>query len=180
MPRPPQNFATERLVARPPRLEDAPAVLAAYAGDPEATRYLAWRYYTEVEPLEDFLRGAIRTWETGAGGHYAWMLCLRGTDVPIGSIGVGFDMHGAVVGYVLGRAHWGQGLMTEALRYVAAWALAQPALFRIWAFCDVENLASARVMEKAGLVREGMLRRWHVCPTIGPAPRDCLIYAKVR
>jgi RimJ/RimL family protein N-acetyltransferase len=181
MLRPPETFTTERLVARLPRVEDAAAAFAAYASDPEVTRYLSWRYYTEVEPLQKFLHGVVRTWETSEGaGHYGWMLCLRGTDTPIGSIGVGFDVHGAVIGYVLGRAYWGRGLMTEAVRYVAAWALAQPPLFRVWAFCDAENLASARVMEKAGLVREGLLRRWQVCPTISPEPRDCLIYAKVR
>jgi len=180
VPRPPETFVTARLSARPPRSEDAEAVFAAYASDPEVTRYLAWRYYTEIEPLRIFLRGVVHTWETGAGGHYAWLLCLRGTDAPIGSIGVGFDQHGVAVGYVLGRAHWGRGLMTEALRYVSAWTLAQPPVFRVWAFCDAANAASARVMEKTGWVREGLLRRWHVCPTIGPEPRDCLIYAKTR
>lgn len=180
MPRPPETFATKRLLARRPRVEDAPAVFAAYASDPAVTRYLSWRHYTAVEPLREFLRGRIQTWETGAPGPYAWLLCLQGTDAPIGSIGVGFDLHGVVAGYVLSRPLWGRGLMAEALRYVAAWALAQPPLFRVWAFCDAENLASARVMEKAGLLREGLLRRWHVCPTIGPEPRDCLIYAKVR
>jgi len=179
-PRPPETFATARLVARPPREEDAPAAFAAYASDPLVTRYLSWRYYTSVEPLRQFLRAAVRIWETDAPGHYAWLLCLQGTDIPIGSIGVSSGMHGLVVGYVLGRAHWGRGLMTEALSYVTAWGLAQPPLFRVWAFCDAENLASARVMEKAGLLREGLLRRWHVCPTLGPEPRDCLVYAKVR
>ena len=181
MPRPPENFTTPRLLARPPRLDDAQAAFAAYASDPEVTRYLAWPNYTEVEPLRNFLRGIVDTWAAAdGGGHYAWMLCLRGTDTPIGSIGVELDMHGAMLGYVLGRAHWGQGLMTEAVRYVAAWALAQPPLFRVWAFCDAGNPASTRVLEKAGLVREGLLRRWQVCPTISPEPRDCLIYAKVR
>jgi len=181
MLRPPETFTTERLVARLPRVEDAEAVFAAYASDPVVTRYLSWRYYTEVEPLRKFLQGVGRMWETGeGGGHYGWMLCLRGTDEPIGSIGVGLGLHGAALGYVLGRAYWGRGLMTEAVRYVSAWALAQPPLFRVWAFCDAENPASARVMEKAGLLREGLLRRWHVCPTISPEPRDCLIYAKVR
>ena len=180
MPRPPETFTTPRLVARLPRPEDAAAVFAAYASDPEVTRYLSWRYYTEVEPLREFLRRVRHTWETDDGGQYGWLLCQCGTDEPIGSIGVSLGLHGAVFGYVLGRAHWGRGLMTEAVRYVSAWALAQPPLFRVWAFCDAENLASARVMEKAGLLREGLLRRWHVCPTIGPEPRDCLIYAKVR
>ena len=180
MPRPPETFTTERLAARLPRADDAEAVFAAYAGDPEVTRFLSWRYYTEIAPLRDFLRGVVHTWEAGDGTHYAWLLCLRNTDAPIGSIGVSFDLHGAMLGYVLARPCWGRGLMTEAVRYVAAWTLAQPSLFRVWAFCDADNSASARVMEKAGLVREGLLRRWHVCPTIGPEPRDCLIYAKVR
>ena len=161
-------------------MDDATTIFGAYASDPAVTRYLAWRNYSELEPLRDFLRGVIHTWENGAPGHYAWLLCLRGTDVPIGSIGVGFDLHGAVAGYVLEQAHWGQSLMAEALRYLTAWTLAQPPLHRVWAYCDAENRASARVMEKAGWVREGLLRRWHVCPTIGPEPRDCLIYAKVR
>lgn len=180
MPRPPETFHTPRLFARKPQAADAEAVLAAYAGDPEVTRYLSWRNYTDVAPLREFLRGVAKTWESDDGQHYAWLLFQREIDTPIGSIGINFDGHGAMLGYVLGRAHWGQGFMTEVLSYVVAWTMAQPGLFRAWAFCDAENLASARVMEKAGLVREGLLRRWHVCPTIGPAPRDCLVYAKVR
>lgn len=180
MPRPPETFITERLTARRPTADDAPAVFAAYASDPEVTRYLSWRHYTEVEPLRAFLGTLVRTWEEDDGGHYGWLLCLRGGDAPIGSIGLGIDVHGAAIGYVLARPYWGRGLMAEALRYVAAWALAQPSLHRAWAFCDVENPASARVMEKAGFIREGLLRRWHVCPSIGPEPRDCLVYARVR
>jgi ribosomal-protein-alanine N-acetyltransferase len=83
-------------------------------------------------------------------------------------------------GYVLDRSFWGRGLMPEALRFAVDWALAQPEVFRAYAFCDVDNPSSARVMEKAGMIREGVLRRWHVCPNIGPDPRDCILCAKVR
>jgi len=83
-------------------------------------------------------------------------------------------------GYVLGRAHWGKRLMPEALSYLVNWSMDQPEIFRAWAFCDVENPASARVMEKAGMTREGVLRRWHVCPSIGPEPRNCIVCAKVK
>lgn len=180
MPRPPASFATARLSARMPRADDGPAVFAAYAGDPEATRYLAWRAYDRVEPLNAFLRDRIADWEKGAG-HFAWILCLKGTDAPIGSIGLGLEPGGRVVfGYVLGKKFWGHGFAAEALTYLVDWALAQPDVYRAWAYCDVENPASARVMEKAGLVREGILRRWHVVPTLGPEPRDCLVYAKVK
>ena len=70
--------------------------------------------------------------------------------------------------------------MTEALTEVVNWALQQPSVWRVGDVVDVDNVASARVMEKAGLEREGLLRRWGSHPNVGDAPRDCLSYAKVR
>jgi [ribosomal protein S5]-alanine N-acetyltransferase len=83
-------------------------------------------------------------------------------------------------GYVLARRWWRQGLMTEILSAVAVWALRQRTIFRISAVCDVENAGSARVLEKSGFAREGVLRRWLVRPNIGTEPRDCYSYARVR
>jgi ribosomal-protein-alanine N-acetyltransferase len=177
--KPPETFETARVLARKPRAEDAPAVFAAYASDPEVTRYLSWKSYAKVEPLAEFLRGQARVWETG-GGHFSWLLCLRDTDVPIGSIGCSLEGGKMLCGYVLAKRFWGQGLMTEALRWLVDWAIAQPEIFRAYAFCDLENPTSARVMEKAGMTREGILRRWHVCPSIGPDLRDCIICAKTK
>lgn len=70
--------------------------------------------------------------------------------------------------------------MTEALAEVARWALDQPGVWRIGDCCDVDNHASTCVMEKAGLQREGMLRRWMVHLALGGAPRDCFSYARTR
>ena len=61
MLKPPDTFATARLVARKPRVEDAAAVFASYASNPEVTRYLSWKPYDRVEPLAEFLRSACRT-----------------------------------------------------------------------------------------------------------------------
>ena len=72
------------------------------------------------------------------------------------------ESHRLDCGYVLARGFWGRGLMTEALTEIAGWAMRQDGIWRIGAVCDIDNLASARVMEKAGLVREGILRRWLV------------------
>ena len=178
--RPPETFSTARLTARKPRVSDAAAVFAAYASDPVATRFLSWKAYALIPPLEDFLRDRVSDWERDDRQRWGYLLCLRDTDTPIGSIGVFLAGDKALFGYVLGRAHWGRGLMAEALSHLVDWSLAQPEIFRAWAFCDVENPASARVMEKAGMTREGVLRRWHICPTIGPEPRDCLVCAKVK
>lgn len=179
MLRPPETFITARLEARRPGEADAPAVFAAYAADPAVTRYLTWKPYPDLDSLAAFLRGQAEAWRTGQG-QFAWMLCLRGTNVPIGSIGVTLKDNKAMFGYVLARGHWGRGLMTEALQHLVNWALAQPGLTRAWAFCDAENPASARVMEKSGMQREGILRRWMIHPNVGPEPRDCIVCAKVR
>lgn len=125
-----------------------------------------------------FLKECAAIWEKG-GSSYAWLLCLKGTEAPIGSIGVTFESGGkALFGYVLARKFWHRGLAAEALGFLVDWSLAQPGIYRAWAYCDVENSSSLRVMEKAGLVREGLLRRWQVCPALGPEPRDCVVCAK--
>ena len=179
MNRPPEVFATARLSARRPRVDDAPAVFASYANDPEVTRYLAWRAYDRVEPLKAFLSEAISRWEKSES-PFNWLLCLKGSDRPIGSIGVTIDKGKAMFGYLLAKKFWGRGLAAEALTYLVDWSLAQPEISRAWAYCDVENPTSVRVMEKAGMTREGILHRWHSCPTLGPELRDCFVCAKVK
>ncbi|MEO7597816.1 MAG: GNAT family N-acetyltransferase, partial [Opitutus sp.] len=136
--RPPGTFDTARLHARKPREEDARAVFAAYASDPAATRYLAWAPYTQIEKVGDFLRGRAKAWEK-TDGHYAYLLCLRGTDSPIGSIGIFIDEPKAMFGYVLSREYWGRGYAAEALTYLVQWTDAQPRLRRAYAYCATEN-----------------------------------------
>ena len=70
--------------------------------------------------------------------------------------------------------------MTEAMKAVMDWALRRGDVYRVWAVCDIDNLASARVMEKAGMQREGVLKRWSVHPNISAEPRDSYCYAVVK
>jgi len=176
---PPDTFTTERLFARRPRREDAPTVFAAYASDPEVTRFLTWKPYTDTPDLEEYLAMQSQRW-IQPDPVCLYLLCLANTDSPIGAISLHFSPNKVMFGYVLGKAHWGHGYMTEALRYLLDWAMAQPEIFRAWAACDVDNPASARVMEKAGMTREGVFRRFHIAANISPEPRDCIVCAKVR
>ncbi|MCI0651039.1 MAG: GNAT family N-acetyltransferase [Planctomycetes bacterium] len=66
---------------------------------------------------------------------------------------------GAEVGYWLGASYWGRGICTEALRAVTDYALREHDLARLFALPFASNLASHRVLEKAGYVLEGRLRR---------------------
>src|SRR3546814_15002811 len=104
-------------------------------------------------------------WE--AGRAFTFVMLEPGDPVPFGSIGVRIDEFHAVFGYAMARDRWGRGHASRSLAALVDLALAQPGIWRAWAFCDVANPASARVMEKAGMTRAGLLVRWHVAPKTG-------------
>jgi hypothetical protein len=65
------------------------------------------------------------------------------------------------LGYVLGQAHWGLGLMREALRSACAHAFGSLGIRRLEAEVNSSNVASMRVLRNLGFVHEGTLRkRW--------------------
>ena len=79
----------------------------------------------------------------------------------------------ATLGFVLARHHWGQGVATEAPCAEIDWTIQQPKYEQIEVFCDAENSASARVLEKSGMKRESLLRSFIVHPNVSKNPRKC-------
>jgi ribosomal-protein-alanine N-acetyltransferase len=65
----------------------------------------------------------------------------------------------AEIGYWLGEPFWGRGIGTEALVALTRYAIATHGLTRVYAVPFAWNTASCRVLEKAGYVLEGRLRR---------------------
>jgi RimJ/RimL family protein N-acetyltransferase len=174
----PATLETARLRLRRPVMEDAAASFMAYAQDPEVARYLIWRPHASVETVREFLQRCAGAWASGTA--FAWAITAREDGRILGMVEVRMEGHRAELGYVLARPLWGRGFATEAVRAVVEAALAEPHLYRVWAVCDVENVASVRVLEKAGMQREGLLRRWMVLPNLGEIPRDCWCYAIVK
>ena len=174
----PDRFETARLILRPIARGDALAVFAGYAQDPQVVRYLSWRPHRRLAETEAYIDRCLMAPATRAR---TYALVTRAEDRLVGAFELRQpEPHRLDCGYVLARPFWGRGLMTEALLEAARWAINQPDIWRIGAVCDVDNLASARVMEKAGLVREGILHRWLVRPNLCRAPRDCVSYALSR
>lgn len=172
----PDRFETPRLTLRPVEADDAAAVFEGYAQDPAASHFLTWRPHASIADTRAFIADCL-----AVSSPRVYALLERERGRLIGSLDLRREApHRIGFGYVLARPWWGRGLMSEALSEVVAWSLRQDGVWRVGAVCDVENLASARVMEKAGLAREGVLRRWMVAPNLGPEPRDCFSYAVVR
>lgn len=65
----------------------------------------------------------------------------------------------AELGYYLGEAFWGRGIMTSAVRQICHDVFAESDILRIFAQPFAENIASCRVLEKAGFTQEGVLRK---------------------
>ena len=176
--KPPEQFKIERLTLRRPRMDDVPVIFAAYAQDPEVTRYMTWRPHKNVEETYRIVKLMLTHWD--AGSAYSYVITLKDSDSAIGMITMHPDGFKVGLGYVLARPHWGKGYMSEAALAVTNWLLEQPDVYRVFAICDVENLASTRVMEKAGMTREGILHRNSIHPNVSDEPRDSYIYAIVK
>jgi RimJ/RimL family protein N-acetyltransferase len=174
----PKELQTNRLRLRAPVRADAAVIFEEYAADPEVTRYMTWVPHRTSDTVAEFLE--ILDARADSGEEFGWVLTNGDVDRVIGMIGARIRDFKVEIGYVLGRAHWGKGYMTEAVSALAECLLFRPEVFRVWAVCDIENRASARVLEKANFAREGILRRWMSHPNISPEPRDCFIYGRVR
>jgi RimJ/RimL family protein N-acetyltransferase len=159
-------------------LDDALAIFTQYAQDAEITKYLPWRSHQTLDVTHDFLQRCLTVWEQGTA--FPWVITQKEDGRLLGMIELRIRGHLADLGYVVARQYWGQGFASEATKAVVDWALAQSEIYRVWAVCDVENQASARVLEKVGMQLEGRLRRWSIHPNISETPRDCWCYAKVK
>lgn len=174
----PEALITDRLLLRRPQLSDAVSLFEEYCQDSEVTKYLIWQPHQNINETSEFLAGCLARWESGE--ELTWGITHKDNDRLIGMVACRVRGHAADIGYVLARAYWKRGYTTEAARVVVEWAANLAPIFRVWAVCDTANEASARVLEKVGMAREGILRRWLVHPNVSAEPRDCYVYSKVR
>jgi [ribosomal protein S5]-alanine N-acetyltransferase len=178
MLKPPNILETPRLLLRLPVMSDAEPIFRKYAQDPQVTKYLVWRPHERIEVTREFVQDCILSWDRG--NAFPWVAARKDDDEVVGMFELRVDQFRADFGYVIAREYWGCGYATEITRAVIEWVMRQGSIYRVWAVCDIENAASARVMEKAGLQREGVLRRYMVHPNISAEPRDVYCYALVK
>ena len=110
----------------------------------------------------------------------SWAIVLKESQRFIGRFQMeewSDENHRATVGYLLGKQYWGNGYATEALRAVIAYLFEQTTVNRIDTFAWAENIASTRVMEKAGMRFEGLARQRRFAKG---AFRDVKYYAILR
>ena len=154
-----QRIETHRLVLRQFRIEDAEDMFNNWASDPEVTRFLTWPVHQSVDVTKYVLDDWISHY--GDGGFFNWAIEWKETGSVIGNIAVTIlheETEAAEMGYCIGRAFWGRGIVPEALRAIMDYLFDTVGVNRIEAAHDVNNPKSGRAMEKAGLKLEGIHR----------------------
>ena len=168
---------TSRLVLRWISEDDVDSLYEIFS-DPQVMRY--W----SSTPLTDREAAAALQRDIAEGNlkdtMWKWGLALSDSNKLVGTatlFNISLSNGRAELGYGLGRAHWGQGLMNEALNALLKHAFDVVQLRRLEADVDPRNSGSIRTLERLGFQREGYLReRWYV----GGEIQDALFYGLLK
>ncbi|HEY3026178.1 MAG TPA: GNAT family protein [Pyrinomonadaceae bacterium] len=155
------ELADGEIIVRPYRPEDIPALFeAARASIPELSVWMPWCHPNySIEETKSFILSRPEQWAKDA--EYGFGVFSREDGRFLGGVGVNFinrvhDM--ANLGYWVRSSETGRGIASKAARLVAQFGLGQLGFQRIEILAATANIASQRVAEKAGALKEGVLR----------------------
>jgi RimJ/RimL family protein N-acetyltransferase len=157
---------TERLVLRMPQQEDVDDLLG-FVGDDEVMRWIGGEAGGREAAIEHVERWIARWDANGVGpfavvyeGHVigrAGLLVWDRRSWETSTYERAGEHAVTELGWALARAHWGQGLATEASRAVREWAYAERGVERLISLIDPKNTRSIRVADKLGAVADELV-----------------------
>jgi RimJ/RimL family protein N-acetyltransferase len=150
-------FATERLTVRRLEAGDVAALHAVY-GDAEAMRWVGDGRPLALERCQDWVRVTEKNY--AARGYGMFTVRARDSGEVVGFCGLVHPggQADAEIKYALNRAHWGKGYATEVAAGMLRYGASVHGLSRIVATAAPENVASHRVLAKAGMTPAGPRR----------------------
>ncbi|MEQ4210352.1 GNAT family protein [Actinopolymorpha sp. B9G3] len=176
----PVTLVGPRIELREWRLDDASAVFS-YVSNPEVSAYVPWDTHSDIEETKERLSALVAS--AKADGRSAYGLAAV-TSAPVGEggrlVGEGrISVQDARhrrgdIGYVVNPDWWSKGLGTEIAGLLLDFGFGCLGLHRIEATAHPDNIASQRVLEKAGMSYEGRIRD-HML--VDGTWRDSLSYA---
>ncbi len=161
LPRPLPKIRGEQVYLRPAERDDIPLFVRWFA-DAEVTRYLATRAPFSKAMEERWFESML---EEQGKKSYNFVICLLADDRAIGTAGfhhLNYEDGHASFGISIGeKAEWSKGYGTDALRAMCDFGFGQLRLERIELDVYAPNKRAQRSYDKAGFVREGVLRHAH-------------------
>ena len=175
-----QDIETERLLLRRFVMSDANEIFREWANYANVTKYLMWEPHKSISETKTFLMGVLSGYER-SDNYYYWAVELKNDGILIGSIFADITDERSKVanaGYCFGERFWNCGYATEAFRAVVGYMFYDVNINRIEAYHSVNNPASGRVMQKAGMIQEGFARQKYI--TGNNEEQDCDLYGLVK
>jgi [ribosomal protein S5]-alanine N-acetyltransferase len=132
----------------------------SYGSSEEVSKYVTWETHNTLCDTKEFVEFVLTQYENKKIAP--WGIEYKENGKLIGTVDfVSWQVkhNSAEIGYVLSQDYWGKGISTEAANEVIKFGFTHMDLVRIQAKCFVENIGSARVMEKVGMSFEGTLRK---------------------
>ena len=151
-----EEIKTKHLLLRKLRMADAECYYAHIGSSEEVTRYMLWNPHESLQESHDSIVRILTKYESGR--CYTWAITRIEDDELIGRIDLlRFDErdNSCSFAYMLGKKFWGKGYGTEALKAVFSFAFKNLEVESIVADHMSENIASGRVMQKAGMAYMG-------------------------
>ncbi len=155
-----QTLETSRLILRKFQDGDGEFMFKNWASDPEVTKYLTWPTHSSVEVSNKINDSWVKGYEKPE--FYQWAIVPKELNEPIGSISIvdcNEEAESVEVGYCIGRAWWGKGIVSEAYTAVIDFCFKELEVLRVSSRHDPNNPTSGAVMRKCGLTYEGTLRQ---------------------
>jgi len=155
-----KELITERLVLRRFTIDDADAMYRNLCSDCKVNKYLTWELHGSVNDTIELMKSFVERYENPS--RYCWAIVEKSSGEVIGTIAapiVKERTETVEVTYAIGCGWWGKGIAPEALKAVISFLFTEVGVNRIEAGHDTNNPNSGRVMEKAGMQKEGVLRK---------------------
>ena len=152
-------ITTDRLLIRKLGIGDAEDIYAV-SRNPAVSRFVLWETHRSIADSRSMLRGILRAYRAQEPATLG--IVLRQTGHVVGTIGflwIDREHNAAEIGYSLAEELWNQGLMTEALQAMLKFGFEALRRGGVGGGWDVRNTGSGRVMRKAGMQKEGVLRQ---------------------
>jgi RimJ/RimL family protein N-acetyltransferase len=161
------ELGNERVVLRRFRLADV-TPLVSYRTIPEVARFQGWQAPYSKADGEGLIREMMSRHPDTEGAWFQFAVALRSNGELIGECAaqtMADDARQAEIGYTIAPAHQGHGYATEAVHTLLGYLFEARGKHRVIAYCDVRNVASARVLDRLAMRREGHMieSTWWKC-----------------
>lgn len=161
------RIETENLILRRFKMSDSEAIFHNIVSDPDVARYMCFDVCKNFDEAQKHIDGWLNYFCKQNHGLMwdIFSIILKSTDELIGTIDYlenNSEARSAEIGYKIGSSWWRKGYATEAVCILIDYLFENTDLNRLWADHDSRNIASGKVLLKAGMLYEGTARKCYM------------------